>query len=74
MKNDHYTFIQCNSSITPILKVSMFCSIFAMFSQEKRPLQMVKQKHQYGQLIPVIQGLIFTYWWGSINVVTAALC
>jgi hypothetical protein len=28
---------------------------------------MVKQKHQYVQLIPVGQGLIFTYWWGSIT-------
>jgi hypothetical protein len=34
--NDHYTFnIQCNIAITPILKISMFCSIFAMFCQEK---------------------------------------
>jgi hypothetical protein len=37
-----------------------------VFSQEKRPLHMMKQKHKYGQLMPVSQGWIFLWWCGSI--------
>ena len=33
--------------------------IFPVFSQEKRPLNMVKQKHRYGKLMPLSQALIF---------------
>jgi hypothetical protein len=33
--------------------------IFPVFSQEKRPLKMVKQKHRYGKLMPLSQALIF---------------
>ena len=39
--------------------------IFPVFSQEKRPLHMVKQKHRYGPLMPVNPGLIFLLWCGS---------
>ena len=32
--------------------------VFSVFSQEQRPFHMVNQKHRYGQLLPVSQGLI----------------
>jgi hypothetical protein len=51
------------------LHVSKVCKlhIFPLFSQEKRYLHMVNQKHAYGKLMPVSQGLIFIEWCGSIT-------
>jgi hypothetical protein len=40
---------------------SKFCKLhfFPVFPQEKKYLHMVNQKHAYGTLMPVSQGLIF---------------
>jgi hypothetical protein len=38
-----------------------------VFSQEKTPLHMVRQKQRYGKLMPVNQGFICIFGWGSIT-------
>ena len=53
-------FIACFGcqDLASCIKVSQI-TFFPVFSQEKRPLHMVNQKHRYGQLIPVSQRLIW---------------
>jgi hypothetical protein len=48
------------------IKFSQF-SHFSVFSQEKRPLHMVRQKQRYGKLMPVNQGFICMLVWSSIT-------
>jgi hypothetical protein len=40
---------------------------FPCFLNKKRPLHIVKQKHRYGQLMPVSWDLIFIEWCGCIT-------
>ena len=53
-------FIACFGcqDLASCIKVSQI-TFFPVFSQEKRPLHIVNQKHKHGQFMPVSQGLIF---------------